>query len=192
MLPLSESEQLQLLECARQALEAGVRGSVEAGSKAVPVGPLTERRGAFVTLYKHGRLRGCVGFIEALTPLYQTVRECAVAAALRDPRFESVRPHELAELRLEISVLSPLVDVRAEEIEVGRHGLLISEGAWRGLLLPQVAVEWNWDREQFLQATCEKAGLPAGAWQGSARIQAFTAQVFGEGVREPRALRSAS
>ncbi|PYV33117.1 MAG: AMMECR1 domain-containing protein [Acidobacteria bacterium] len=191
MSPLSESEQLQLLESARQALEAGVRGS-ERMLDGAPAGSLSECRGAFVTLHKHGRLRGCVGFIEALTPLYQTVRDCAVAAALRDPRFEPVRPHELAELRLEISVLSPLVDILPEEIDVGRHGLLISEGAWRGLLLPQVALEWNWDREQFLRATCEKAGLPAEAWRRGARIQAFTAQVFGEGVREPRALRSAS
>jgi len=191
MSPLSESEQLQLLESARQALEAGVRG-IERMLDGAPAGSLSECRGAFVTLHKHGRLRGCVGFIEALTPLYQTVRDCAVAAALRDPRFEPVRPHELAELRLEISVLSPLVDILPEEIDVGRHGLLISEGAWRGLLLPQVALEWNWDREQFLRATCEKAGLPAEAWRRGARIQAFTAQVFGEGVREPRALRSAS
>ena len=191
MSPLSESEQLQLLESARQALEAGVRGS-ERMLDGAPAGSLSECRGAFVTLHKHGRLRGCVGFIEALTPLYQTVRDCAVAAALRDPRFEPVRPHELAELRLEISVLSPLVDILPEEIDVGRHGLLISEGAWRGLLLPEVALECNWDREQFLRATCEKAGLPAEAWRRGARIQAFTAQVFGEGVREPRALRSAS
>jgi uncharacterized protein (TIGR00296 family) len=91
-----------------------------------------------------------------------------------------VTPAELPSLRIEISILSPLRDVVPQQIEVGRHGLLISRGPLRGLLLPQVAVEWNWNREQFLQETCLKAGLPADAWQHGARIQAFTAQILGE------------
>ena len=136
--------------------------------------------GAFVTLYKGRHLRGCIGHIEALRPLYVTVRDCARAAALDDPRFEPVTPAELPALQLDISVLSPLVEVAPQQVEVGRHGLLISRGAQRGLLLPQVAVEWNWDRERFLEETCLKAGLPPDAWQHGARVQAFTAQVLKE------------
>jgi uncharacterized protein (TIGR00296 family) len=91
-----------------------------------------------------------------------------------------VAPVELPSLRIEISILSPLRDVAPQEVEVGRHGLLISRGAQRGLLLPQVAVEWDWDREQFLEETCLKAGLPGDAWKHGARIQAFTAQILKE------------
>jgi hypothetical protein len=133
-----------------------------------------------VTLTEGGRLRGCIGHIEARKPLYATVRECARAAALDDPRFPAVTPAELSLLQLEISILSPLLDIDPQQVEVGRHGLLISRGAQRGLLLPQVAVEWDWDREQFLAETCLKAGLPGNAWQHGARIQAFTAQVLKE------------
>jgi AmmeMemoRadiSam system protein A len=129
-------------------------------------------------------LRGCIGHIEASAPLSETVRECAVAAAVRDPRFEPITSLELADLRIEISVLSDLIDVRPEEVEVGRHGLLISRSFRRGLLLPQVATQWHWDREQFLEQTCLKAGLPADAWRQDARIQAFTADVFAEAEEE--------
>jgi len=179
MSPLTEAEQQQLLRVARQALEASVRNGQLPELEAF-CGALAEKRGAFVTLHKAGRLRGCIGYIEALKPLYQTVAECAIAAALRDPRFDPVAPEELPALHLEISVLSPFEDISPEKIEVGRHGLMISQGWQRGLLLPQVATEWNWDREQFLEETCLKAGLPADAWKRGARIQAFTAQVFGE------------
>jgi AmmeMemoRadiSam system protein A len=147
---------------------------------AEPADALRTPCGAFVTLYKEGRLRGCIGHIGALRPLWATVRECVKAAALDDPRFDPVTPAELPSLRIEISILSPLVDVAPQQVEVGRHGLLISRGAQRGLLLPQVAVEWNWDRGQFLEETCLKAGLPADAWQHGAKIQAFTAQVLKE------------
>jgi AmmeMemoRadiSam system protein A len=191
MLLLNESEQILLLAWARKALEARVRG-IERKREQAPAGSLGEPRGAFVTLIKRARLRGCIGFIEAAKPLYRTVEECAVAAALHDPRFDPVHADELDELHLEISVLSVLMEVRPEEVEVGRHGLLISEGWQRGLLLPQVAVEWKWDREQFLQATCQKAGLAPEAWRHGARIQAFTAQIFGERVVEPHALHHAS
>ncbi len=185
MSPLSEAEQRQLLYLARQALEAAVRHHVLPGP--LPdaedlKGPLREHHGAFVTLRKEHELRGCVGSIETTKPLYETVRECAVAAALRDFRFQPVRPDELPHLHLEVSVLSPLSDIEVDHIEVGRHGLLISHEGRRGLLLPQVAVEWNWDREQFLDATARKAGLPQDAWRRGARIQAFTTQVFAESV----------
>jgi AmmeMemoRadiSam system protein A len=179
MSPLTESEQQQLLRVARQALEAGVRNGRLPEAEAF-TGALAEKRGAFVTLHKAGRLRGCIGYIEALKPLHQTIAECAIAAALRDPRFDPVEPEELPALHLEISVLSPFEEISPEKIEVGCHGLMISQGWQRGLLLPQVATEWKWDREQFLEETCLKAGLPVDAWKSGARIQAFTAQVFAE------------
>jgi len=179
MLQLTDAEKDRLLELARTALEEAVRcGRVP--EVAEPAEALRTPCGAFVTLTRRGRLRGCIGHIEAFKPLYVTVRECARAAALEDPRFDPVRPAELSSLHIEISILSPLVDIAPQEVEVGRHGLLISRGGRRGLLLPQVAVEWNWDRRQFLEETCLKAGLPADAWQHGARIQAFTAQILQE------------
>lgn len=182
MLQLNEADERALLGLARQALEEAARKGrlSEAGP---PSGALEEKCGAFVTIHKAGRLRGCIGYVEPLRPLYQTVRECAFAAALRDPRFDPVTADELSELHLEISVLSPLQEISAEALEIGRHGLLVSQGFHRGLLLPQVAVEWHWDRNQFLEEACLKAGLPPGAWQHGARIQAFTAQVFSEPAR---------
>ncbi len=179
MLPLSEDARDLLLRLARQALEQAVRTG-RLPQIDPPPGAPQEPCGAFVTLHKHGRLRGCVGYIESALPLYQTVRECARAAALQDRRFEPVEPEEVAGLEMEISVLSPLEDITPERVEVGRHGLLVSRGYLRGLLLPQVPVEWHWDRETFLSETCRKAGLPADEWRHGARIQAFTAQVFAE------------
>jgi len=179
MLQLTNTEKQRLLELARTALEEAVRFG-RMSEVAEPAGALRTPCGAFVTLTKGRHLRGCIGHIEALKPLYATVRECARAAALDDPRFDPVTPAELPSLQLEISILSPMQDVTPQQVEVGRHGLLISRGAQRGLLLPQVAVEWNWDREQFLEETCLKAGLPVDAWRHGARIQAFTAQVLVE------------
>lgn len=179
MSPLTESQQRLLLRLAREALVEGVRtGRLPQIEK--PADAPDEKCGAFVTLHKQGHLRGCVGYIESARPLYQTVRECALAAALHDTRFDPVEPEELSRLHLEISVLSPLADVAPEEIEIGRHGLLVSRGFQRGLLLPQVAVEWKWDRERFLRETCRKAGLPEDDWRRGARLQAFTAQIFAE------------
>ncbi len=179
MLQLSDAEKHRLLELARTALEEVVRcgrlSEVVESSEA-----LRTPCGAFVTLSKGDRLRGCIGHIEARQPLYATVRECARAAALDDPRFEPVAPAELPSMQLEISILSPMEDIAPQEVEVGRHGLLITRGARRGLLLPQVAVEWKWNREQFLEETCLKAGLPPDAWQHGARVQAFTAQILEE------------
>ncbi|HEX2721207.1 MAG TPA: AmmeMemoRadiSam system protein A, partial [Candidatus Deferrimicrobium sp.] len=143
-------------------------------------GKLAAPGAAFVTLTKNGRLRGCIGFTEAVAPLFKVVQECAVAAATEDPRFPPVSPKELPSLRVEISVLTPLVSIRPEEVEVGRHGLMVAQGRMRGLLLPQVPVEWGWDRETFLDQTCVKAGLPPSAWRHGATLRAFTAEVFGE------------
>ena len=180
MPPLSDRARTQLLRLARQAIEQCTLGRRLPAAEAPPEESLSGRCGAFVTLSKAGLLRGCIGHIEASVPLSETVRECAVAAAVRDPRFEPVTPVELADLHIEISVLSALTDVRPEEVEVGRHGLLISRNFQRGLLLPQVATQWHWDRDQFLEQTCIKAGLPPDAWRHGARIQAFTAEVFAE------------
>jgi AmmeMemoRadiSam system protein A len=142
---------------------------------------LLEPRGAFVTIHTGGELRGCIGRVDADTPLYLAVEQLAVAAATRDPRFDPLRAEELAETRLEISVLSPPRAGKPDEIEIGKHGLVITKGVRRGLLLPQVAVEHNFDRERFLDETCAKAGLPPGAWKDDAtELQLFTAEVFRE------------
>lgn len=140
---------------------------------------LTQHAGAFVTLSHHGELRGCIGRILADQPVWQVVQQMAVAAAENDPRFEPLSPAELNDLEVEISVLSPLRTINhVDEIEVGKHGLLITKGFHRGLLLPQVATERGWDRATFLDATCEKAGLPAGTWRRGATIEIFSALVF--------------
>ena len=121
--------------------------------------------GAFVTLKKRDNLRGCIGYIKAYKPLWETVQEMAVAAAFHDPRFPSLKPEEVPQLTFEISVLSPLKRIKdINEIEVGKHGLYIIHGHRAGLLLPQVATEYKWDGETFLAETCHKAGLPANAW----------------------------
>jgi AmmeMemoRadiSam system protein A len=138
--------------------------------------------GAFVTLEKHGQLRGCIGSIQAVAPLVQAVSTSAINAAFRDPRFMPVAREELSSLHIEISVMSPIVVVTdVAEIEVGRDGLIISKAGRTGLLLPQVATEHGWDRDTFLRHTCLKAGLPPEAWQtGECRIERFSAEVFGE------------
>ncbi len=179
MSPLSESEQACLLRLARQAIEAGALDA-EPPEFERPAGPLADKAGAFVTLHKLGRLRGCMGSIEPAKPLFLTVCDCARSAAFRDPRFHPVLAAEVPHLHIEISVLSPPEDVRPEQVEPGRDGLLISRGYQRGLLLPQVAQRFAWSREKFLDETCLKAGLSADAWRRGARIQAFTAQVFAE------------
>ena len=141
---------------------------------------LTEPRGAFTSLYLNGELRGCVGYILPVSSVYHAVIDTARAAAFEDTRFYPVTIEEATQLKIELSVLSPPRPISAEEVEVGRHGLLISLAGQRGLLLPQVPTERNWDRTTFLQQTCRKAGLPPDAWQKGAVIEAFTAEVFGE------------
>jgi len=144
-------------------------------------GSLREQRGVFVTLDRRGRLRGCVGQVADPDPLAQAVAHCAVAAARNDMRFSPVRSQEVSELTIEISVLSLLREIHVDEIEVGRHGLMVARGALRGLLLPQVAVEHRWTRERFLQETCDKAGLPGDAWKSpETQLLGFTAELFSE------------
>jgi AmmeMemoRadiSam system protein A len=183
MSPLNEDEQRCLLTLARRALAAAVADQpfdLAALSAQLPSDDLRRPAAAFVSLHRHGRLRGCVGYIEPRKPLYETVAEAAVAAALHDRRFNPVTDAEVPELELEISVLSPFSVVGPEEVRPGEHGLMVSLGYQRGLLLPQVATEHGWTRERFLEETCAKAGLERDAWKGGARLEAFTACVFSE------------
>jgi len=142
----------------------------------------TLKRGVFVTLKKSGRLRGCIGYPYPVTPLYRAVQENALNAAFRDPRFGPVKKDELKDISIEISVLTlPVAVESVDEILVGTHGLIIENSGRKGLLLPQVPVEYNWDRTTFLEQTCRKAGLPADAWQWKdTKIWRFEAVVFSE------------
>ncbi len=144
-------------------------------------GRLGEPAGAFVTLRRGDRLRGCIGHLEASSPLALAVMWAAKAAAFEDPRFEPVQPEEVAELTIEISVLTPFQEIAPEKVILGTHGVVIQRGHRRGLLLPQVATEHNLTRERFLEETCMKAGLARDAWRESAtKVFAFTAEVFSE------------
>lgn len=174
----SAEERRVLLQLAHRSIEAALEGKQV--DTTAPTEHLAQPRGAFTTLHIKGELRGCVGYVTAEYPVYRTVAETAVAAAVYDTRFYPVSPFEAPQLQIEISVLSPLFPIKAEEVEVGRHGLVVSMGGRRGLLLPQVPVEHGWDRLMFLAQTCFKAGLPADAWQQGAKLEAFTAEVFGE------------
>jgi len=183
MWPLSDNAQRYLLWLARHVLEQSFQGKpvdVNALAATLPDATLARPAGAFVTLHHHHRLRGCIGYMQAHKPLYVTVAECAQAAAFHDPRFPPLAADELPQVEIEISVLSPCVEIRPEEVEVGKHGLVISQDFYRGVLLPQVAVEQGWERERFLEETCYKAGLPPDAWKKGARLEAFTACVFSE------------
>lgn len=175
----SESDRQLLLTFARGAIVAHVTRSA---APEVPDCPAAvQQGGAFVTIHKHGELRGCIGHIEADEPLGRIVARCAVHACSADPRFPAVTVDELPHLEVELSLLGPLEPIGGlDDIEVGRHGLVIEHGWHRGLLLPQVAVEWGWDREAFLVQTCRKAGLPASAWRQGAKLWRFEAEVFGE------------
>ena len=177
---LTDDEKQALLRIARASIEAELEGKKPPATKRL--GILEEKRGAFVSLKKRGHLRGCIGFIEAKTPLAKTVEEMSIAAAVRDPRFPPLRKGELKDVQLEISVLTPLRRISdVAEIEVGTHGLYIRKGGRAGLLLPQVATEYGWDRGTFLKETCRKAGLGPDAWRDpETEIYLFSADVFGE------------
>jgi AmmeMemoRadiSam system protein A len=185
MSPLADREKQLLLELARRALTAGVEKR-----ESIPDVPadevLRQPGGAFVTLHRRGRLRGCVGQLPSKQPLVEVVAHCAKAAALEDPRFKPVRADEVAEIEIELSILSGLEDVTLGRIEAGKHGLVVSRGRQRGVLLPQVATEFRWQAARFLEETCVKAGLEREAWKDpQTRIQAFTAEVFSESILQP-------
>ncbi len=179
---LTDEEKNSLLRIARDAVEeqVGLRRGLSAEAETP-----TLRAGAFVTLHRHGKLRGCIGNFDTSIPVAEQVQQMAVAAATRDPRFSPLTQGELEGLDIEISVLTPPRKIRdVSEITIGEHGLIISQGYRRGVLLPQVATEQGWDRETFLAHTCLKAGLPPDAWKDTRTIiEVFSAIVFGENER---------
>lgn len=184
---LELTHRTQLLSIARTSIESvfdGIRLRIDEASLD-PV--LVRPSGAFVSLHTHeGDLRGCIGSIHPVAPLCHAVSSNAVHAAFRDPRFDPLEREELARIHIEISVMSPIeVVTDFETIEVGRDGLIVTRGGRAGLLLPQVATEYAWDRETFLAQTCVKAGLPADSWRRpDCRIERFSAEVFGEQVAD--------
>ncbi|RMH70514.1 MAG: AmmeMemoRadiSam system protein A [Gemmatimonadetes bacterium] len=177
---LTSAEKTALLRLAHGAIANHLTG------EPLPVVDVTERLtlplGAFVTLHHHGDLRGCIGFMSTNKPLYQTIPELAVSAASRDFRFPPVTVEELPQLDVEISILTPLEPIEAiEEIIIGKHGLCIEFRGRRGVLLPQVAPRYHWTAQEFVEAVCHKAGLPADAWQeADATLSIFSAYIFGD------------
>jgi AmmeMemoRadiSam system protein A len=178
---LSTADKQLLLQVARDSIAAQLQGKAATPVQgASPV--LAEPRGAFVSLHRRGQLRGCIGYIEPIKPLLETVKEMAPAAAFQDPRFRPLQADEMADLEIEISVLTPMRLIKnTDEIEVGKDGLFIVKGPNRGLLLPQVATEYHWDRQTFLEHTCNKAGLPPDAWKDpNTQIFTFRAEIFAD------------
>ncbi|HKV28217.1 MAG TPA: AmmeMemoRadiSam system protein A [Candidatus Acidoferrales bacterium] len=180
MCPLGSEQKKTLLDIARKAIVLALMGeqSLEA---AVPDGALAAPGGAFVTLRKGQRLRGCIGRLFSAEPLANVIAQCAVGAATEDPRFSRLRVDELGTLEIEISVLSEIQRAKPEEVEAGVHGLVISRKGRRGVLLPQVAREHQWSRERFLEETCRKAGLNLDAWKDpETQVEIFAAETFSE------------
>jgi AmmeMemoRadiSam system protein A len=174
----SPEERALLLRVAHEAIESALDSRKLSFEPPTP--HLAEPRGVFTTLYLRGQLRGCVGYVFPILPVFRAVAETAQAAASADTRFEPVLREEAALLEIALSILSPLHRIAHEELEIGRHGLVVTMAGRRGLLLPQVPVEHHWDRLTFLQQTCRKAGLPLDAWQEGATLEGFTAEVFGD------------
>lgn len=178
---LTDEEKRSLLSLARQSIEFALSGHGAPPPDSFS-GNLALRKGAFVTLHQRGRLHGCIGRITALDPLATVVAECASGAATQDPRFAPLQPRDLHDVAIEISVLSRPRQIAApEELQPGVHGLLITRGRNRGILLPQVAQKFKWSPEQFLQQTCRKAGLHPDDWkEPGTRIEVFTAEIFSD------------
>ncbi len=178
---LNKAEKKKLMSIAKVSVLEAVTGERQADVQ-VSEARLKENCGAFVTIKKHGQLRGCIGYIQAVKPLYETVKDVAKSAAINDYRFSPVSKGELGDIELEISVLTPLKRISdIKEIEVGKHGLVMKRGFNSGLLLPQVPTEYGWDRETFLEHTCLKAGLSKDSWKDeSTEIYIFSAEVFSE------------
>ena len=189
---LNKSEQQTLLRVARDTIETYLSSEkvVDPSEGDYELTPVLRRKlGAFVTLRKHGALRGCIGIIQERTPLYRAVVEYAIHASTQDPRFPPMTAEEVKEVEIEISVMNPTADPMSpfqevkdvSEIVIGRDGLFLKQGVAQGILLPQVPEEQGWDRDAFLEGICRKAGLPDGAWKNpKAKLYRFSAQVFGE------------
>lgn len=177
---LTADEKTLLLRLARNEIAKNLTGAEE--KLVLPrTGNIHTHNGAFVTLHNQGRLRGCIGLFSATQPLHETICDMAYSAAFKDPRFPPLSAAELRQIDLEISVLSPLRKIAdINEIEVGKHGIYITKGFNRGVLLPQVAVEHKWNKFTFLEQTCYKAGLSGNSWQSGADVYVFTAVIFGE------------
>ena len=174
-----QPDRLRLLQIARHAMTAHAMGVPPPDVDAAWLA--SRRGGAFVSLHKEGVLRGCIGHVDTDDLLTKVVARCAVAASSADPRFPVVGRAELSLIQIEISLLGTFERIAGPaEIEIGRHGLLVEHGRQRGLLLPQVAVEWEWDASTFLTQTCRKAGLPAEIWRNGATAWRFQAEVFSE------------
>jgi AmmeMemoRadiSam system protein A len=189
MSSLPSDERRALLELARRAICEAVLHNRYLETPMQFAGELPPA-GVFVTLHRQGRLRGCIGQLEGIDSLQGAVVYCAVAAAMHDPRFPPVAPEEIAELGIEISILSRPERIEPSQIQVGRHGLLVTRGRMRGVLLPQVPVQFHWNAQRFLEECCRKAGLDRDAWKDPAtRIEAFTSEVFSEAdlAAHPRA-----
>ena len=183
---LTEEDKVVLLKTARSAIRGRLHEDESNSKAAFPEIDLTENLkaecGAFVTLHKQGRLRGCIGYVLPIKSLIETVAEVAVSSAFDDPRFPPLKKEEYRQIDIEITVLSPLRKIKnVKEIQVGSHGIMIRKGSFSGLLLPQVATERRWDRETFLENTCYKAGLPKDSWKSKdCDIEIFSGVVFGE------------
>ena len=179
---LDSREQEILLQVARQTIQAVTMHKRPDLTMEFPYPNFSKKFGAFVTLHKHDQLRGCIGYVQAIKPLIETIIEMSEAAALRDPRFDPVESDEVEDLEIEISVLTPMQKISSiEEINPGEHGLYMEKGYHRGLLLPQVALENHWDVETFLQHTSIKAGLSQDAWKDiNTDLYIFSAQIFHE------------
>ncbi len=180
--PLTSSDKRFLLGVAREAIRSELSGSPFTMPQPPSSPGLLEHRGAFVTLHENGQLRGCIGNFMSTKPLYETVADMAVSAAFHDPRFIPLRPEEFDQIDIEISALTPLTPITSvDDIEVGVHGIYLVNGPRQGVLLPQVATEYGWDRETFLDQTCIKAGMSPGCWKDpGTQILVFSAEVFGE------------
>ena len=188
MFQLTESDQQFLLLAARNSVRSYLAGQTLRPSEP-EAKQLREARGIFVSIHKGTQLRGCIGNLHPSGPLYKSAGECAIAAAVGDPRFMPLTESELPSVEFEISVLSPIERVEdISEIQIGVHGLLVSKGSSRGLLLPQVASAYGWSREKFLQETCIKAGLRHSDWKDGATIYCFSALVFSERQFQPTAV----
>jgi AmmeMemoRadiSam system protein A len=175
-----ETQRTILLRIAREAIEVALK--IREELDLLEEGFLAQEGSAFVTITINDELRGCIGTTDAREPLGEAIKHCAVSAAFRDPRFPPLTKEEYPLIHLEISVLSPFKKVESpDEVIAGTHGVMITRGYYRGLLLPQVATEYGWDRDTFLSYTCRKAGLPPDAWKDpGTTIEIFTAEVFSE------------